>query len=329
MSDLTISHTSSNHFSIRPAVSTDVAALFDLILALAEYERLRHEVIGSAEALHQHLFGDSACIEALVAEHQGQVVGFALFFISYSTFITQPGVYLEDLFVLPQYRGQKVGKALLVNLARLTVERGYGRLEWSVLDWNEPAIGFYKRIGAEILEDVRVCRVAGTALPQLAATSANLRLATRSDSADIFALVSANIEHDGSLQLFKGNPKRLAEHLFDQHYVQAVVVEQAAKVVGLALFYTTYSTFLTKPGLFIEDLFVLPEYRGQSFGKALLANLAQQVIERDYGRLEWRVRTWNQPAIEFYQRIGATLLPDWRVCLLYRTGVEQLALEEF
>jgi GNAT superfamily N-acetyltransferase len=323
MSESAIS--SKNNLSIRSAVADDVPTLFDLILALADYEKLRQEVIGSEAALHRHLFGEPACIEAIVAEWDGETVGFALFFVSYSTFITQPNLYLEDLFVLPSQRGRGIGKALLAALARLALERSYGWLEWSVLDWNEPAIRFYRQIGAEILADARVCRVAGAALPQLAAKSSHLRPALPSDLNDIFALVRANIEHDGSLHLFRGTPENLTDHLFQHPYVEAVIAEQDSRVVGLALVYTTYSTFLTKPGLFIEDLFVLPDYRSQGIGKALLAELSRQVVERDYGRLEWRVRTWNQRAIDFYQRIGATVLPDWRVCRLHRLTVESLA----
>lgn len=319
-----------NPITIRRAVADDVPILFDLILALADYEQLKHEVTGSPEALHSHLFGDISCIEAVVAVWQEEIVGFALFFVNYSTSLMRPGIYLEDLFVLPQYRGQSVGKALLTYLAQLTVERNYGRLEWSVLDWNEPAIGFYKRIGAHISEDVRVCRVAGAALQQLASLpipsspAFNLRFARMSDISEVFALVKANIEHDGSLHRFTGREADLAEHLFDQVYAEVVIAEQDSKPVGLALFCTTYSTFLTKPGLFIEDLFVLPNHRGQGIGKAILTYLAQQVVNRDYGRLEWRVRVWNQQAIGFYQRLGATILQDWRVCQLYQDPIEQL-----
>lgn len=316
-----------NRVVIRSAVPDDVPKLFDLIVALADYERLAHEVVGTVDALHEHLFGDAACIEATVAEYEHQTVGFALFFVNYSTFLTQPGIYLEDLFVLPQYRGQKIGRALLAHLAQLVVERGYGRLEWSVLDWNEPAIGFYKRIGADIITDARVCRVTGEALQQLtSASSCRFRPATSADRNHIFELVKANIEYDGGLHRFNGDVDALGDHLFNQGYAEVVVAEDPDKVgiVGLALFCTTYSTFLTKPGLFIEDLFVVPEYRGQGIGRGLLAYLAQQVIVRDYGRLEWRVRTWNDKAIDFYQRVGATILSEWRICQMYRNAVDGL-----
>lgn len=158
-------------FSIRPAQREDVPMLFSLILALAEYEKLTHQVTGTVELLQQHLFGDRPCIEAVLAKHKGQSIGFALFFTNYSTFLTKPGLYLEDLFVLPDYRSQGIGKALISHLAQLAVERNCGRLEWSVLDWNQPAIGFYQRIGADILPEWRICRVTGATLEQLAAQS--------------------------------------------------------------------------------------------------------------------------------------------------------------
>jgi GNAT superfamily N-acetyltransferase len=158
----------SSKLVLRPAELADVPVLFRLILALAEYEKLSHAVTGNADALKEHLFGSRPYAEAIVAEYAGQAVGFALFFSNYSTFLTQPGIYLEDLFVLPEYRRQGIGKAIFSYLAQLAVERGYGRLEWSVLDWNEPAIKFYRRMGAAVLPDWRICRVTGKALSQLA-----------------------------------------------------------------------------------------------------------------------------------------------------------------
>ena len=162
-----------NPFTIRSVTHADVPTLFSLIQALADYEKLSDAVTGSPDQLEEHLFGDRPYIEAIAADHAGQVVGFALFFYSYSTFLTKPGIYLEDLFVLPDYRGQRIGKALLTYLAQLAVDRGCGRLEWSVLDWNEPAIGFYKRMGATVLPDWQTCRVTGDALTAMAQQSQN------------------------------------------------------------------------------------------------------------------------------------------------------------
>lgn len=153
---------------LRLATPRDVPVVFELIQALAEYERLSHQMVGTVDALKEHLFGDRPYIEALLAEWDGKAVGFALFFHNYSTFLTKPGIYLEDLFVLPDYRRQGIGKALIAWVAKLAVERDCGRLEWSVLDWNETAIAFYRRVGADILPDWRICRVTGDALPHLA-----------------------------------------------------------------------------------------------------------------------------------------------------------------
>jgi GNAT superfamily N-acetyltransferase len=157
-----------SELTLRPANPNDVSVLFYLIQALAEYEKLAHAVTGSAEALEKHLFSTQPYVEAVIAEVQGKAAGFALFFHNYSTFLTQPGIYLEDLFVLPEYRRQGIGKALIKYLAQLAVERGCGRLEWSVLDWNEPAIAFYRRMGASILPDWRICRVTGEAICAIA-----------------------------------------------------------------------------------------------------------------------------------------------------------------
>jgi GNAT superfamily N-acetyltransferase len=153
---------------LRPAQPGDEGTIFSLICELAEYEKLTDAVTGSAERLAVYLFGSEACVEAVIAEVEGVAVGFALFFRNFSTFLTTPGLYLEDLYVQPAFRGHGIGKALIVHLAQLAVSRGYGRMEWSVLTWNTPAIGFYEYLGAEILEDWRSCRVSGNKLKDLA-----------------------------------------------------------------------------------------------------------------------------------------------------------------
>jgi GNAT superfamily N-acetyltransferase len=153
---------------IRPASPTDVAEIARLIRALAEYEKLAHAVTLDEAALGEHLFGARRYAEALLAEEDGRVVGFALFFHNYSTFVGSPGIYLEDLFVEPAHRGRGQGKALLVELARIAIQRGCGRLEWSVLDWNEPAIGFYRSLGARPMEEWTVFRLQGAALESMA-----------------------------------------------------------------------------------------------------------------------------------------------------------------
>jgi GNAT superfamily N-acetyltransferase len=155
--------------AIRFGRPDDVSTIFGLIQGLAEYERLSHEMVGTEELLREHLFGERRYVEVLLAEAGGPAVGFALFFHNYSTFLTRPGIYLEDLFVLPEERGRGYGKALLTALGRLAVERGCGRLEWSVLNWNEPSIKFYRSLGAVGMDEWTVNRVAGKALEKLAA----------------------------------------------------------------------------------------------------------------------------------------------------------------
>ena len=154
---------------LRRAVRADVPEILRLIRALAEYEKLSHEVVANEAALAQTLFGDQPAAEVLLAEEDGRAVGFALFFRNYSTFLARPGIYLEDLFVEPAQRGKGLGKALLAAVAKLAVERGCGRLEWAVLDWNAPAIGFYQSLGAKPMNDWTVMRVTGEALRKLGA----------------------------------------------------------------------------------------------------------------------------------------------------------------
>ena len=153
--------------TIRFAQPSDVPTIFGLVKALAEYERLSHKVTGTEELLGEHLFGQRRYAEVILAEAGGRTVGFALFFHNYSTFLARPGIYLEDLFVLPDERGRGYGKALLSCLARIAVERGCGRLEWSVLTWNEPSINFYKALGAVPMDEWAVYRVTGDALTRL------------------------------------------------------------------------------------------------------------------------------------------------------------------
>ncbi|MEI7465846.1 MAG: GNAT family N-acetyltransferase [Burkholderiales bacterium] len=156
-------------FSIRAAELRDVTAIVQLIRELAEFEHLTHLLQVTPEKLRPHLFGERAVVEALVAESAGEVVGFAVFFTNFSTFLAQPGLYLEDLYVQPSQRGRGVGEALLSRVGRLAVERDYGRFEWSVLDWNANAIRFYEKMGATVMPDWRICRVTGDALQRFAA----------------------------------------------------------------------------------------------------------------------------------------------------------------
>lgn len=154
---------------LRAATPADTALILELVRELAEYERLSHEVVADVATLRQSLFGARPAAEVIIAQLDGEPAGFALFFTSFSTFLGRPGIYLEDLFVRPAYRRRGIGEALLARLAALATERGCGRLEWAVLDWNEPAIGFYTRLGARPMDEWTVFRVTGPALSQLSA----------------------------------------------------------------------------------------------------------------------------------------------------------------
>jgi GNAT superfamily N-acetyltransferase len=154
---------------IRIATRKDVPLILAFIRELAAYEQLGDQAVATAALIDQHLFGAHAVAEALVAETDGQPEGFALFFQHFSTFLGRPGIYLEDLYVREAARGRGIGKALLACLARIAVDRGWGRVEWAVLDWNAPAIGFYKGLGATLLDHWRICRLTGDALDNLAA----------------------------------------------------------------------------------------------------------------------------------------------------------------
>jgi GNAT superfamily N-acetyltransferase len=159
--------------AIAPAVPGDTRLVLELIRELAAYERLSHEVTATEADLARTLFGVAPAAEVRIARWNGEPAGFALFFPNYSTFLGKPGLYLEDLFVRPAFRGHGIGKALLRELAAIAVARGYGRVEWAVLDWNEPAIGFYRKLGAEPRSDWTVFRLTGDALKQLGVRSAD------------------------------------------------------------------------------------------------------------------------------------------------------------
>ena len=159
---------------IRRATPLDVPIILTFIRELAEYEKLAHEVVATDDDMYVALFGERPVIEALIATSGDEPVGYALFFPTFSTFLGKPGMYLEDVYVRPAARGLGIGRKLLEHLARITVQRGWGRLEWAVLDWNEPSIAFYRKIGATPMDEWTVFRLAGEALRTLAlADSAN------------------------------------------------------------------------------------------------------------------------------------------------------------
>jgi GNAT superfamily N-acetyltransferase len=153
---------------IVPATSAEAPVILDMINGLADYEKLSHAVVATEEQIRDTLFGAKPAAEVLLAESNGEWVGFALFFPTYSTFLAQPGLYLEDLYVKPHARGKGFGKALLTELAKIAVARGYGRVEWAVLDWNAPAIGFYKKLGAVPMDEWTTYRLTGSELQKLA-----------------------------------------------------------------------------------------------------------------------------------------------------------------
>jgi GNAT superfamily N-acetyltransferase len=153
--------------TLRAATPGDLATILMFIRALARYEKLEHQIVATEDLLREHLFGARPMAEVILAERNGEPVGFALFFANFSTFLGRPGLYLEDLYVHEHERGNGVGRRLLQHLARLAIDRGWGRMEWAVLDWNEPAIGFYRRLGASVLEDWRICRLMGESLTRL------------------------------------------------------------------------------------------------------------------------------------------------------------------
>jgi GNAT superfamily N-acetyltransferase len=158
----------SDDVRIQQATAADVPLVLRMIKALAEYEQLTHEVVATEAKVRESLFGSNPSAEAVIARVDGQPAGFAVWFYSYSTFLGRPGLYLEDLFVLPEWRGRGIGRALLRHLARIAVSRDCGRMEWAVLNWNELAIRFYRRLGARPMSDWTVYRLTGDDLTQLA-----------------------------------------------------------------------------------------------------------------------------------------------------------------
>jgi GNAT superfamily N-acetyltransferase len=163
-----MTHTRDIHFTIRPATSKDTALILRFIRELADYEKLLHEVVADEATLKQNLFGEMPHAKVVIGEYNGKPVSFALYFHNFSTFLGRPGIYLEDLYVQPDMRGKGLGKILLGYLASLAVELNCGRLEWWVLDWNKPAIDFYRSLGAQTMDEWTVNRVTDQALGELA-----------------------------------------------------------------------------------------------------------------------------------------------------------------
>ena len=156
-----------SEYRIEPATESDISLILSFIKGLAQYEGLAHEVVATEDNLRESLFGPQASTEAVIAYSATEPVGFAVFFHNYSTFLGRSGLYLEDLFVLPEWRGRGLGRILMGYVARIAVARDCGRLEWSVLDWNEPAIGFYQALGARPMDEWTTYSLTGEALEQL------------------------------------------------------------------------------------------------------------------------------------------------------------------
>ena len=159
---------SASSLSIRPALAADVPAILQMVRELAAYENLLDEVTATPSRMREALFGDSPHAHAILAEHGGEPVGMAVFFFNFSTFQAQPGLYLEDLYVKKAFRRRGYGQRMLRYLAEVAVQKGCGRFEWAVLDWNLPAVRFYEKMGAKVLKEWRICRVSGESLPALA-----------------------------------------------------------------------------------------------------------------------------------------------------------------
>ncbi len=304
------------------ATQPDAAVLFDLICALADYEQLFHEVVGSEVALADHLFGDRPCIDALIAHDDTQALGFALFFPVMTLCATAPGIYLEDLFVQPSYRRQGIGKMLLSHLAQQAMAEQLGYLEWSVLDWNEPAIAFYRRIGASISDDQRICRVAPSQVDLTANQdhSVFVRDLRPDDWSQVMTLRAIADTHpsgaDGSSSITLPS-QPLASGI--------VVAEHQQRIIGCASFSQSYSTFLTRPGLIVTTLEVHPDYSRSDVGHAVLIYLAAVARDRHYGRLEWRVSIADETAVAQAHHMGATLLDTWRICHVPVEAIATLA----
>ena len=301
-------------FQLRSATPSDTATIFRLIQTLAEYEKLTHEVTGSPEMLQTELFGDRPAAEVLLADVDGEAVGFALFFPTYSSFEGKPGIYLEDLFVQPEFRRQGIAKALLSRLAQLVLERQGCRLEWAVLDWNTPAIDFYKRIGAEQLEHRCLCRLTGDSLSSLA-EQGRTQVVRAPQPRDVKAMVNVlqeNADFHGVGDRFFLTPEILDRAIFGSPPSLEMLLAQAnSQVCGVGTYYSNFSTFLTQAGIHLDDLLIQPDYRRQGFGTSVLVQLARTAVKRDAGRLEWYVYRDNDEAIAFYQHLGAKLLPEW------------------
>ncbi|MEB3213242.1 MAG: GNAT family N-acetyltransferase [Leptolyngbyaceae bacterium] len=313
---------------VRLAEPDDVATIFQLIKHLADYEKLAHEVVGYESLLQEHLFGDRPYIESFIVESGGTPAGFALFFQNYSISVGTPGYYLEDLFVLPTYRGQGLGKALLSALAQRAVDQQYHHLQWSVLDWNAPAIAFYQKIGADISETERIARLTGDALTGDALTNGKRQFEPTSHSFAIEQLTGDRLSDLAPLLEHLSDPQQsvvrtaIATH---PPSVEAIAVYDNEHPIGLATFTHSYSTFLTRPGIVVESMITSPGTNPLEMRSVLLDALAQMARDRQCGRLEWLVDREDDGAIAQCESLGGTVKPDWRICRMEVEAIHALS----
>ncbi len=319
--------------TVRPAMPADIPTVFELIRGLAEYEKLSDEVVGSEEALYHHLFGDRPYIESLLVEANGTPAGFALFLQNYSTAIGSPGYYLEDLFVFPEFRGQGFGKALFSALAKRACDQDFRHLQWSVLDWNAPAIAFYRNIGATVDDHHRIARITGNALTTLAQSPAPSTpvngAVSHADMLDAHRIRAhlhpTSSSHSTSLIPLSTFTEAIA-HALAVHSppIEALGVWIDNALAGIATITHSYSTFLTQPGLLVESMAIAPDLY-HPVQTTILHCLAALAVERNGGRLEWIVNQYDERAVALCQHLGGSVLPDWRICRIEGEAIATLA----
>ncbi|PLS69748.1 MAG: hypothetical protein CV045_00075 [Cyanobacteria bacterium M5B4] len=307
----------------RRILQVDVDAVFRQVMALAEYEKLLPSFTGSPEALAQHLFQEDAFVEGVIGEQDSYPAGISLFYCRYDPMQTRPIFFVEDFFVESYYRRKGIGTAMLSYLAQLALGRSCTRMEWMVLQWNTPALSFYQKFQVQILEHDRVARISGDALRYLGTQTLPPVLLRDGEPADLSALWEL-LEIKGNV---KGSIDKLEEHLFGFiPYVRVLVAEHAGRPIGMALYSRTYSSFATAPGIFLEELFVLPEYRGYGLGKSFLISLAQRTLAIGGVRLDFYIDSSQPKVVNYYQKLGAEILHEWRICRVDSTNIQKLAI---